>query len=197
MIEFDLRNIAKKDMGPLLPFVDKKSQGYLTLDEGEHYKFLAAISDLFSGEIIIDIGTFKGVSAMSLAMNRKNQVVTVNIVKRSNFIGKTDLPIEQIICNIVDVRDNEDLVEKIIQSRIILLDITHNGEDEAKFYDFLMEISYQGILICDDIQLTRLGDMPGFWNAIKETKYDLSKYGHWSGTGLVDFSDQLKIEGME
>jgi hypothetical protein len=37
----------------------------------------------------------------------------------------------------------------------------------------------------DDINLNN--PMKEFWNVITEDKYDISEYGHWSGTGLVIF----------
>ena len=95
---------------------EKKFQEYLSSDR-EHYKFLAALSDLFQDQVIVDVGTFKGLSALSLAVNKKNRVVTVNIEKRPNYLDKAikELPIEMVIQDILDIEENEYLV-KIIES---------------------------------------------------------------------------------
>lgn len=194
---FDLATIAEKDLQCLFEYVhEEKCKNYLTKTK-EHYRLLAAFSDLFHDEILMDIGTFKGLSALSLAVNHQNKIITVNKEKRSNFLGKPiedGFPIEIVIENVSNVRKNEELVENIKKSAALLLDITHNAKDEKKFYDFLLEIEYKGILIADDIYLKRNGDMEGWWNSIKETKYDLTEYGHWSGTGIVDFTNELEIK---
>lgn len=194
---FDVTKIAEKDLQCLFKYVtEEKSKNYLTKTK-EHYRLLAALSDLFHDKILVDIGTFKGLSALSLAVNMQNKVITVNKENRSNFLGKAiddGFPIEIVLYNILKVRENEKLVEDIKKSSVILLDITHNGKDEKEFYEFLLEIDYKGILVADDIYLKRNGDMLGFWKSIKEKKYDLTEYGHWSGTGIVDFSKQLEIK---
>lgn len=193
---FDVKEIEKKDLQYLFKYVtEEKSKNLLTKTQ-EHYRLLAAFADMFYNEIIIDIGTFKGLSALALAYNKQNHVITVNKEKRSNFLGKAveEFPIEPILHDILKIRENEYLTNKIKESAFVLLDITHNGKDEKEFYNFLLEIDYKGILIADDIYLKRNGDMEGFWNSIKEKKFDLTEYGHWSGTGIVDFSKELEIK---
>jgi len=194
---FDVTKIAEKDLQCLFQYVhEEKCKNFLTKTK-EHYRLLNAFSDMFHDEILMDIGTFKGLSALSLALNHQNKVITVNKEKRSNFLGKPiedGFPIEVVTENILSVRDNEELADNIKKSAVVLLDITHNGKDEQDFYEFLLEIEYKGILIADDIYLKRNGDMEGWWNSIKEKKFDLTEYGHWSGTGIVDFSNKLEIK---
>jgi hypothetical protein len=44
------------------------------------------------------------------------------------------------------------------------------------------------ILVLDD---TRLLNMIDVWRLIRSPKLDLTSFGHWSGTGLVDMSAGL------
>jgi hypothetical protein len=37
----------------------------------------------------------------------------------------------------------------------------------------------------DDIYLN--AEMTNFWNGLQNEKYDLTKVGHWSGTGIAIF----------
>lgn len=67
-----------------------------------------------------------------------------------------------------------------------MLDTNHDGEFENQFYAFLNKNDYRGLLFLDDIHLNQ--PMTDFWNAIREPKEDLTDLGHWSGSGLVDFS---------
>jgi len=76
---------------------------------------------------------------------------------------------------------------------LIVLDISHNGDDERKFYKALLEAEFDGFLVLDDIYLQRDGDMRGFWESIEEPKMDLTKMGHCTGTGLVYFSNMVEI----
>jgi hypothetical protein len=42
----------------------------------------------------------------------------------------------------------------------------------------------------DDIRFVNMVDN---WNAIASPKLDLTSFGHWSGTGLVDLSEPLRL----
>ena len=44
------------------------------------------------------------------------------------------------------------------------------------------------ILILDDIQFVNMID---FWRKIKSPKLDITSFGHFSGTGIVDISNGL------
>jgi hypothetical protein len=46
------------------------------------------------------------------------------------------------------------------------------------------------LLIVDDIQFVNMID---FWRSISSPKLDVSSFGHWSGTGIVDISEVLKL----
>ena len=75
-------------------------------------------------------------------------------------------------------------------AKIILLDIDpHDGVTEDYFYNRLLDFDFKGFLICDDIHIN--DGMMNFWNSIKKQKFDITDIGHWSGTGLVNFSDEI------
>jgi predicted O-methyltransferase YrrM len=153
---------------------------------GEHYKLLKYISFLYNNKIILDLGTACGHSALALAQNKNNKIITYDLNKRSHLLDNIE-NIKRVLldCNLM----SDDVIEF---SKIILLDIDpHNGIQEIKFYNKLKQTKFNGILICDDINLNQ--GMKNFWNQITEEKYDISDLGHFSGTGLVNFSDE-KIE---
>jgi hypothetical protein len=87
--------------------------------------------------------------------------------------------------------------EKILKSPLIFLDIDpHEGIMEYEFYMWLREINYKGLLLLDDIWYFK-GMRDHLWYRIMDTKWDLTDLGHWSGSGLVDFSQQVKGSDME
>lgn len=68
-----------------------------------------------------------------------------------------------------------------------MLDTFHNGDFEMEFYNKIKEIGFSGLLMIDDIYLNT--EMKNFWNQIELEKFDLSEFGHHSGTGLVTFKN--------
>tara|TARA_B100001057_G_scaffold296830_1_gene297033 strand:- start:111 stop:329 length:219 start_codon:yes stop_codon:yes gene_type:complete len=46
------------------------------------------------------------------------------------------------------------------------------------------------LLILDDIKFVNMIDL---WRRVKSPKIDLSSFGHWTGTGVIDISEGLKF----
>jgi hypothetical protein len=158
------------------------------VNDGEHYRVLTYLSFLFNNELIVDAGTCQGHSCLALAQNKNNLVYTYDIVPKDlNHITENYKNVTKYIKDIN--LETDDILEK---AKIILLDIDpHDGKIEKIFYDKLCTTKFNGILICDDINLNE--GMKNFWNSIDKEKYDISHIGHWSGTGIVNFSNE-KIE---
>ena len=55
------------------------------LEVKEHYKLLAYLSSFFNNETIVDIGTYRGLSALALSYNSSNKIITYDII--DNFNG--------------------------------------------------------------------------------------------------------------
>ena len=143
----------------------------------EHYRLLMHISTLFDGETLFDVGTNRCMSAMALSHNPSNRIKSYDIVQVLAENPK--------ISNVEFLLGDSTEDERIKSTRLIFLDVDHDGLYEDKFYAFLKSIEWKGILILDDIHLNE--PMKNFWNGISEEKYDLTQIGHWSGTGLVVF----------
>lgn len=156
-------------------------QKYFLLNSGrEHYRLLAHISQKNSSVNILDIGTFKGCSALAFSINETNKIYSFNLVDEFDLVKKPS-NIEFIIDNIL----NEKYKSLILDSNYIMLDTFHDGNFEKKFYEYLISIDYKGYLLLDDIHLN--SEMEEFWNSIKKEKYDISSIGHLTGTGVVYF----------
>ena len=159
---------------------EQEYKSYYLSDPGqEHYKLLAYYSMQFNDAVLLDVGTYKGCSALALSHNPKNQVKSFDI--RSGLRNLSDYPtnVEFIIGNILD----EEYKPLMLSSKVIVLDTDHLGEFEHKFYNHLKSVGYKGTLILDDIKLNP--EMVEFWNSISDEKHDISYLGHNSGTGLV------------
>jgi hypothetical protein len=148
----------------------------------EHYRLLIKISTLFNGQTLYDIGTYEGSSALALAHNETNFVLSHDLVY-NNIAQSLKKPNMNLLLG--DVL-NFDGGRGLLNSPFIMLDTSHDGSYEHRFYHFLKHNGYKGLLFLDDIFLNE--PMRMFWDSITEPKYDLTNIGHFSGNGIVDFS---------
>lgn len=159
----------------------------------EHYKLLSYISTLFTGAKIIDIGTHRGSSALALSYNPTNTVYSFDIMdkvlnqkvrERQNIVFSMD--------NLFESAGQEKWKETLLAAPFIFLDVDpHNGAMELEFYGFLKRIGYSGFVICDDIwYFKEMRDR--FWYRLPAAeRYDLTHLGHWSGTGIFTFNNNI------
>jgi len=173
--------VARVDLTPLSRHVaDSKSRGFfLDTRFREHYRLLAHLSTRLRGGTIVDVGTYRGYSALALSYGAENHVISYDIADFLELGGDgLSKRIEFCIgdaCH--DVR--------LPGADLILLDTTHDGSYEAHFYRHLQRCGFRGLLVLDDIHLNP--EMESFWASIAEPKWDATALGHWSGTGLVFF----------
>lgn len=163
----------------------------------EHYRLLNYLTRQFSKSTIIDIGTHYGASAIALC-SPSNRVISFDIISKVSdkiLERAASLNIEFVLADLIyneDARTNYENL--LLTSPLIFIDVDpHNGEMESILYNYFQEKEYQGLLIFDDIH--KFPGMRKFWSSIPEVKkYDLTKYGHFSGTGLVTFNQNYSIK---
>jgi hypothetical protein len=73
------------------------------------------------------------------------------------------------------------------EADFIFVDGPKDGTFERTLLDRLasLHLSRGPLIVLDDI---RIWNMLAIWRAIRLPKLDLTSFGHWSGTGLVDWS---------
>ena len=191
--EPSLNEIDKINFKEIADIEDEKIE-FSGICGNEHYRLLAYFSTLFNNTIIIDIGSHRGKSSLALSYNKSNTVISFDII--DNVYNEKIKKRENIQFYLENLWDNEirnKWRETILNSGLIFLDVDpHNGKMEYEFYQFLKSINYTGILLCDDIwYFKEMRD--NFWYNIPDNyKYDLTQYGHWSGTGAITFSPSVK-----
>ena len=169
------------DLNTLVTFIlDEEYKCYFLAEAGkEHHRLLSFMSKNISGDIV-EIGAYKGTSALALSFNDMNQVYSFDIKHITALSG--------IRNNIKFITDNDcinNYKSIVLGAKLVFLDVNHDGLYENKVYQFLIDNNYKGLLLLDDIYLNKA--MKAFWNSIKKEKKDLTDIGHWSGTGLVIF----------
>lgn len=156
----------------------------------EHYKLLSFLSTLFEGQNLIDIGTHMGASASAMSFNKNNKVHTFDVMDKLLNNEGSPKSLNNVSFYLDDLMELPLVKHKdlILKSPLIFLDIDpHHGVDEFRFYNWLSDENYQGVIIFDDIN--HFPDMKqNLWDKISHpNKQDISCYGHWSGTGIIQF----------
>lgn len=143
----------------------------------EHYRLLSYLASHFNGDVLYDVGTWTGLSAISMATNQSNRVISYDI----GFFIEVNRP-ENVEFRIGDVFNEK----TIFESPFIFVDVDpHDGIFEKLFIEHLRKNKYKGLVGFDDIHLNE--EMREIWASITEKKFDLTEVGHWSGTGLAIF----------
>jgi hypothetical protein len=172
------------------------SDPYVRLNPGrEHYRLLSYLSTQFQNANILDIGTACGHSALALSYNKSNTVHSFDITNHiTNENIRNNPTVKYYLEDLWDPATAAKYTELIKSAPLIFLDVDpHEGLMELQFYQFLKLIGYEGIMVCDDIR--HFEGMRRFWAQIpEEEKFDISQYGHWSGTGLIRFGNNTRFE---
>jgi len=166
-------------------FIDRYGATHVNDPAGkECHKLYAYMGMMFHDIKIADIGTRTGNSALSLSYNEVNHVDSYDIKQHCGIKRKNISFFEEDI-----LTDS-----KILQYDLISLDVDpHCGSQETKCFEYLIENNWKGVILLDDIG-PRWAAMNAWWNSITLPKWDVTKYGHESGTGIVDFSGKLEVE---
>jgi predicted O-methyltransferase YrrM len=183
----------KQLVDPLLKEYSVEQNELFGVPGREHYTLLAYLSSLHEGSTIIDIGTHRGSSALSLSTSLKTTIYSFDI-QRKVFLR--DLPnVNYELADLWDATVFAHWEETIMNSAIILLDVDpHNGTMEYELYLRLKEKGYKGLIVCDDIwYFKEMRDK--FWFKIPSSeKVDITCLGHWSGTGVISFVPRPDIQ---
>jgi hypothetical protein len=169
---------------------------YENLSGLNEYRLYSYLSTFFNGITILDIGTYDGRSAISLSHNPTNKVISYDIVNHINNDNHIIYSKPNIKFNIKNVFDdlNEELIKNV---KIVMIDIDHYETIETSLIKRLKELCFSGIIILDDIDhpdpkmnicMNRL------WNSIQDIKYDFTKYGHLSGTGIIIINENINFD---
>ena len=181
MVTLDsLEKINLTELGDLI--TESQFRSYFLDQPGkEHYRLLAYLSTQYNNATLLDVGTYKGCSAVALSFNPTNRIVSFDIEQGTISINSKPNNVDFIVDDIL----KKDYVKLILSSPLVLLDTAHEGPFEHQFYFHLCDIGWKGTLLLDDINLNN--EMRDFWESIKKEKHDLTSIGHHSGTGLVIF----------
>lgn len=182
----DLSDVSKRMQEP--PY-------YPNIWPGEHYKLLAGFVKSLQPKVVIEIGTFRGIGTLSLAKylpeNGKLAAfdpvpwhqVSTTVLKQSDFGDR----LVQYNDDLADMQAVEKHQSLLRNADLFLIDAAKDNVMERGFIKNLKAIGLKPntIVIFDD---TRLWNMLEIWRSIDFPKIDLTSFGHWAGTGVVQWN---------
>lgn len=162
---------------------------------GEHYRLLAALTKILQPRVAIEIGTFTGMGALSILQELPGdgRVVTFDLVPWGDF-RDTNLTIDdfrsdrltQVIANVAEAEGLAPHRALFESADFIFIDGPKDGVTEPRIIRALDSLSLRAgvIVMFDDIRVLNMVDV---WRNLRHPKMDATSFGHWSGTGLVDW----------
>lgn len=165
---------------------------------GEHYRLLAALVAELSPSLIIEIGTGRGLSALCMKefLPPQGKILSFDLhdlphLPQSCLLEKdfTDGRLQYHNADLSNPETLQCFSSEIERAELIFIDGPKDNVTEWKLLGNLRTLSFKKppLLVLDDI---RLWNMLQFWRLISMPKLDLTSFGHWSGTGLVEWRQQ-------
>ena len=105
-------------------------------------------------------------------------------LKREDF----DSQLEQRVQNLADAKLPDEDIEILKGGAMIFVDAAKDSIMEKKFCALFDRIGFRSppIVIFDDIRMVSMVEL---WRRIPYPKMDLTSFGHWSGTGIVEWGN--------
>jgi predicted O-methyltransferase YrrM len=198
LLDISLRGVEAARTVDLAGISDRVVRGprYPDVWPGEHYRLLAGLVHVLEPKLVVEIGTFTGLSALALMhrLPRDGRVVTFDVLPWETFEETTLKPadfadgrLEQIVDDVTHPEGVARHRDLLARADLIFVDAAKDGEMETRLLRNLDSLAFAHcpLVVFDDI---RLWNMLAIWRSIPRPKLDLTSYGHWTGTGLVDWT---------
>lgn len=197
LIDLSLSAIGRAkeiDLAPVAALFPGEKPKYINQWPGEQYKLLAAFVEILEPRIVIEIGTAAGGSCLTMKkfLPGGGKIITYDIVPWDRYPGtglKTsdfDAQLEQRIIDLSKKEQSQTQIATLKEADLIFVDAAKDGEMEQAFCDLFDTVTFTKppIIFFDDI---RFANMVKIWREIRHPKLDLTSFGHWSGTGVVEW----------
>jgi len=183
----DLSSISKRiTQGP----------DYPAIWPGEHYKLLAALMRVLKPRKVIEVGTFRGISALSIlaGLPQTSTLTTVDIVPWEKIDPSAftvadfqDGRLKQVLGDLSTNAFFDQFRSELSECDFLFIDAPKNVVFETAVLANLetIRLKEDAIVLFDDI---RQWNMLSIWRKIARPKLDLTSFGHWTGTGMIDWN---------
>lgn len=162
---------------------------------GEHYRMVAALVAELGAKNVVEIGTYQGVASLAMfsQLPADGHMTTFDVIpwpqikppvlRESDF---ADGRLKQEIADLQDFATMEKYRDVFQRADVIFVDAAKDGVMEQRFIENFRRLGLPKgpIMMFDDI---REWKMLRIWNDITEPKLDITSFGHWTGSGWVDW----------
>ena len=170
---------------------------------GDHYHLLAGLLTSLRPHCIVDIGTHMGTGTRVMYdFAPKAEIHTFDLTPwhefEKTFLYESDFVenggrLTQHLVNLTEPEKFVEFSDLLQRADFIMVDAPKDGVFEEKFYSLLSTLSMENktrYMLLDDIRFT--SELVN-WRRIDSPKIDLTSFGHFTGTGLVEISDGFKF----
>lgn len=185
---------AQIDLIEVAAHFSPEKAAYINLWPGEQYKLLAAFVDLLKPKLVVEIGTAAGGSGLTMKrfLPADGRIVTYDVIPWQDYPNTGlkpedfDSRFEQRLLDLSVPEQSASQVDLLKEADFIFVDAAKDGAMELAFCDLFESISFTRppIIFFDDIRFVTMVEI---WRKIRHPKMDLTSFGHWSGTGVVDW----------
>ena len=162
---------------------------------GEHYRLVAALVAELGAKRIVEIGTYQGTAALAMMsqLPAAGRMTTFDVIPwpqiQPPILRESDFADGRLKQEITDLQqfENMERYREIFQSAdFIFVDAAKDGVMEQRFLDNFRKLGLPKgpLMMFDDI---REWKMLRIWNDITEPKLDITSFGHWTGSGWIDW----------
>jgi len=221
--EIDVRAHSKDQLQKLKLFTEPGYEKFLLADPGkEHYTLFHYLTKNFhfpdDCRHVVDIGTRYVASALALGATGGVTVKTFDLPSSTErttaFRGKNETEWQAQLkktgnvniefYNLELLKLPQEDFQRFMSTWLIVIDTFHEPYSvpfEREFLDRLVKMKpkFEGLVLLDDINFN--DEMKKWWEEINAhaeewgyTVHDLTSMGHYSGTGLLDFSRKVQME---
>ncbi len=182
---------------------ERSDSRFFNVFPGEHYRLLAGVLQQLQPQLVLDIGTYTGMSARVICDHSPAtaRIHSFDLLPWNSFashLNPADFQgqrLQQHLENLADPTVFQRFLPLVDQADLIFCDAPKDGVFEPAFLALLASAPLSTRprwLLLDDIRFLQ---MVNCWRSIASPKLDLTSFGHWSGTGLVDISQGLRLHG--
>ncbi|HEY8227546.1 MAG TPA: class I SAM-dependent methyltransferase [Pyrinomonadaceae bacterium] len=161
---------------------------------GEHYRLLAALIQILNPQLVIEIGTAEGLSALCMLkyLSRNGRIVTFDLVPWAQYprtcLTEEDFRdgrLRQVVGDLGEDEIFERHAELLSKANLVFIDAAKDGVLERRLIARFEKLRYESkpLFVFDDI---RLWNMLSTWRDLRWPKLDLTSFGHWCGTGICE-----------
>jgi predicted O-methyltransferase YrrM len=178
---------------------DRTKDEFVNIWPGEHYRLLAGLMSSLEPKLVVEVGTGGGLSALVIAAHLPpgSKLVTYDVFHWQNpsadwpsYLREEDFSNGKIEFRQADLSNPEQFttnLDLLEEADLLFIDAAKDGVFEDALLARLEGANFRHapIVMFDDI---RVWNMLATWRRISRPKLDLTSFGHWSGTGLVDWN---------